>query len=74
MFVRRLNHKGWTQPLPATPDDGELDEVVVQPITSLLPEGVQLELLTTINPLGPSSNYGVDLYRSTLEFVFSHLT
>ena len=48
----------WTGPLPATSDDGELNAVVIPPITSLVPEGVQLELLTTINPLGPSSNYG----------------
>ena len=61
--MRRMNHNGlvyidWTGPLPATPDDGELNAVVTPPITSLVPEGVQQELLTTINPLGPSSNYG----------------
>jgi hypothetical protein len=44
--------------LPLLQDDGELNAVVIPPITSLVPEGVQLELLRTINPLGPSSNYG----------------
>ena len=34
--------------LPLLQDDAELNAVVIPPITSLVPEGVQLELLRTI--------------------------
>ena len=59
----------WTGPLPVAADEGA---ITVPPVCVPLPESVYSELKNTINPLGSSINRGMDLYRSTLEFVYSH--
>ena len=41
---------------------------------SLLDESDYLQLLQLIDPLSESSNYGIDLYEQTVEFIMLHPT
>ena len=61
----------WDGPLPPT-DCSDNTVYVDPPQQPLTPLDYQ-ELSITINPLDPSSEYGIELYIETLQFVLNKL-
>ena len=61
----------WDGPLP--PTDCSENTVYVDPPQQPLTSLDYQELCATINPLDPSSEYGIELYVETLQFVLNKL-
>ena len=61
----------WDGPLP--PTDGSENTVFVDPPRLPLSDLDYQELSSTINPLDSSSEYGLELYVETLQFVLDKL-
>ena len=61
----------WDGPLP--PTDVSENTVYVDPPEQPLTSLDYQELCVTINPLDPSSEYGIELYIETLQFVLNKL-
>lgn len=61
----------WDGPLP--PTDCSETTVYVDPPEQPLTTSDYQELCATINPLDPSSEYGLELYVETVDFVINKL-
>lgn len=59
----------WDGPIPV----GDANIVLVEPPGSPLSGPDFQQLLTTINPLDSSNNYGMDLYIETVDFILARL-
>ena len=66
----RLSGIDWDGPLPF---DSSSNVVDVDPPDVPLSDADYEELVTTLNPLEPSAEYGLDLYCETLHFVLSNV-
>ncbi|KAL5479147.1 hypothetical protein EMCRGX_G000505 [Ephydatia muelleri] len=62
----------WNGPLAVSRNDDDY-EVTVPYLESPLPDGVLHDLQENVHPLDQSSNHGIDLYISALQFVSSRL-
>ena len=54
---------------PTTGEDKNDDKIVLPEVECPIPDDVFEELLQTIEPLAPSTSYGIDIFVATLEFV-----
>ena len=63
----------WEGPMPHPDDEGVCDTVVVPEIDCPLDSYSFDELDDTIQPLAETTNYGIDLYEKTLDFVAAKL-
>ena len=60
----------WDGP-PSTEDDEQ--QVTVPSITCPLTDDDLHRMQESINPLAFSSNFGIDLFATTLDFVYRHI-
>ena len=74
LFQDEREHYGidWDGPVPYD-DTDDCDSVVVPEIECPLIESQLDELDDEISPLADTTNYGIDLYEKTLDFVSSRL-
>lgn len=60
----------WNGPIPYDSDD---DTVIVDPPPQIITDRDFQELSETINPLDPTSQYGIELYIQSVEFVLNKI-
>ena len=63
----------WDGPVSMDDDFEEPEHVIVNAINNPFSSEQYEDLRTTINPLSPSSYYGIDLYLTALSFVHNML-